>query len=127
MPALIKSSYCKIKNLTKLKCGVLDSEREFLHVNVLASAIYFCFIKKIKKSIINVGGPDNIKIKNLCNIIKKITKYKGKIFFNKSYPDGVLKRSISKKYLNRFGWKAKIKLNSENGILAYYKYFREIS
>ena len=39
---------------------------------------YIFVLLKNKKSIINVGGPDNIKIKNLCNIIKKITKYKGK-------------------------------------------------
>ena len=55
-----------------------------------------------------------------------IRNSKGKIFFNKNYPDGVLKRSISKTYLNKLGWKAKIKLNSKNGISAYYKYFQDI-
>ena len=128
MPALIKKFHvAKIKNLKQVEVwGSGIAEREFLHVNDLASAIYFCFTKNIRKSFINVGGPDNIKIKNLCKIIKTITNYKGKIFFNKNYPDGVLKRSISKTYLNKLGWKAKIKLNSKNGISAYYKYFQDI-
>ena len=129
MPALVKKfHYAKIKNLNEVEVwGSGIAEREFLHVNDLASAIYFCYIKKVKKTIINVGGPDKIKIKDLCQVIKKITKFKGKIFFNRNYPDGVLKRSICKKYLNKLGWKAKIKLNSQNGIPSYYNYFKKLS
>ena len=129
MPALVKKFHrAKVENLDEVEVwGTGIAEREFLHVNDLASAIYFCFLKKVNKPIVNVGGPDKIKIKNLCQIIKKITKFKGKIFFNKNYPDGVLKRSISKKILYKMGWKAKIKLNSPNGILSYYNYFKKLS
>ena len=129
MPALVKKFHrAKVENLDEVEVwGTGIAEREFLHVDDLASAIYFCFLKKVNKPIVNVGGPDKIKIKNLCQIIKKITKFKGKIFFNKNYPDGVLKRSISKKILYKMGWKAKIKLNSPNGILSYYNYFKKLS
>ena len=49
MPALVKVHIAKIKNLTQVEVwGSGIAEREFLHVNDLASAIYFCFIKKKK-------------------------------------------------------------------------------
>ncbi len=129
IPALIKKFHlAKIKNLDQVEVwGSGIAEREFLHVNDLASAVYFCFKKKVKKTIINVGGPDKIKIKKLCYIIKKIINYKGKIFFNKNYPNGVLKRSVSKKYLNGLGWRAKTKLISSDGLPAYYNYYKKIS
>ena len=43
-------------------------------------------------------------------MLKKITDYKGKIIFNKSYPDGVKRRQLDSSIMNRLGWKPKIKL-----------------
>ena len=100
--------------------------KNFLHVNDLASAILFCINKKIKKSVVNVSGADNIDIKNLCKLIRKITKFKGKIVFNSKYPDGVLKRKLSNNILKSYGWKARIRLSSEKGIKSYYNYFKSL-
>lgn len=128
MPALIRkfhhASINNKKNVEVWGSGV--AEREFLHVNDLASAIIFCINKRLKKSFFNVAGADSITINKLCKLIKKITKFNGKITYNKLYPDGVLKRKLSNNVLNSHGWKAKIKLNSENGIIAYYNYFKKL-
>ena len=129
MPALIRKFHnASIKNKKTVEVwGSGVAEREFLHVNDLASAIIFCINKKLRTSFFNVGGADSITIKQLCKLIRKITKFKGKIIYNKKYPDGVLKRKLSNNILSSHGWKAKIKLNSENGIVAYYNYFKKLN
>ena len=56
-------------------------------------------------------------------MIKKITKYKGKIIFNKKYPDGVKRRQLNSSKIKKLGWKPKIKL--KNGLKKYYNYYLE--
>ena len=126
MPALIKKFHiAKIKGSKKVEVwGSGKVKREFLHVDDLASAILFCLRKKINYDYINVGGGGYISIKNLAKRIKKITKFKGKIFYNLKYPDGVIHRKMSLKRLNQLGWKSKIKLNL--GLKLYYEYFKKI-
>ena len=79
--------------------------------------------KKTRHPYINVGSRDYLSIKNLSKIIKKITKYKGKIVFNKKYPDGVRERKLDTSILDKMGWKSKIKI--QNGLQKYYDYFIE--
>ena len=71
----------------------------------------------------NVGSGEHISIKKLALLIKKIMNYKGKIFFNKSYPDGVKLRKLDNTRIKKLGWKAKISL--EDGLKSYCKYFEE--
>ena len=62
----------------------------------------------------------------LNDTTKKITNFEGKIFYNNKYPDGVLKRNLSNKILKKYGWKPKIKLQSKEGLEAYYEYFKRV-
>jgi len=127
IPALIKKfHYAKVNYYKSVEVwGSGKPQREFLHVNDLAEAVYFCLKKKIRHTLINVSGPDKIKINDLCILIKKITQFNGTIIFNKNYPDGVSKRNLSNTILKKYGWKPKIKLNSTNGLKAYYEYFKK--
>ena len=124
LPALIKKFYiAKNKNKSSVEVwGTGNVEREFLNVEDLASAIYFCIINKIPYPYINVGSGDFISIKNLASMIKKISKYKGRILFNKNYPDGVLKRRLDSTKINKLGWKRSITLYK--GVSNYYNYFK---
>ena len=47
--------------------------------------------------IFNVGSSESVSIKKLANMIKRITKFKGKVIFDKSYPDGTLMTTYIKK------------------------------
>ena len=69
----------------------------------------------------NVGSKDYLTIKELSNLIKKITIWE--IVFNKKYPDGVRERKLDTSILDNLGWKAKI--NIKNGLEKYYDYFKE--
>jgi GDP-L-fucose synthase len=123
IPALIKKFHLgkinKKKNVEVWGSGL--AKREFLNVKDLAEAIFFLLNKKIKYPYINIGSPENITIKNLALLIKEITEFKGKIIFNKKYPDGVKERKLDLNLINKLGWKSKIKL--KEGLKNYYKYF----
>ena len=123
LPALVKKFTLAKEN--KLKSveiwGTGKQKREFLNVNDLAGAILFLLNKKIKDDYLNIGSGEQISIKQLTMTIKKIIGYKGKVFFNKDYPDGVKKRMVDSKLINKLGWRAKIKLKTGlNEYCAYY-------
>ena len=77
--------------------------------------------KKISQDYINIGGGQHFSIKKIANLLKKITKFKGKIFYNERYPEGVQKRLLDSKIIYNLGWRPKI--NLENGLKNYCKYY----
>lgn len=123
LPALVKKfTLAKEKKLKSVEIwGTGKQKREFLNVNDLASAVLFLLNKKINYDYLNIGSGEQISIKQLAMTIKKITGYKGKVFFNKDYPDGVKKRIVDSKLINKLGWKAKIKLKT--GLNEYCSYY----
>jgi GDP-L-fucose synthase len=126
MPALIRKFHeAKIHNRKSVEVwGSGLIKREFLNVKDLAEAVLFLINKKIPYGHINVGGSEHITIKKLSFLIKEIVQFKGKIIFNKKYPDGVKERRLNVKLINKLGWKYKIKL--KEGLKNYYKYFVKI-
>ncbi len=123
LPALVKKfTMAKIKNSPFVEVwGSGKVKREFLNVEDLSSAIYFLIMKRTDHDFINIGGGEHYSIKNIANLIKKITKYNGKIIFNRKYPDGVKRRQLDSKIIKSMGWKPKIKL--EIGLQKYCQYY----
>ena len=64
-----------------------------------------------KFPLINVGSGSSISIKNLSKKIAKILNYKGKIIFDKKYPDGTIKKNLNSKIINSLGWNASTNLD----------------
>ena len=123
MPALVKKFYLAKKKFVEI-WGSGKVKREFLNVEDLARAIYFC-LEKIPYPFINIGSGDYISIKSLAFKIKEISGYKGKIVFNKNYPDGVIERKLDISKIKKLGWRKKV--NLYQGIKNYYKYFESIA
>lgn len=123
IPALVKKFViAKHKNIRQVEIwGSGNVKREFLNVKDLAVAIKFCVNKKIDYPFLNVGSGEHISIKNLSILIKKIVGYKGELFFNRKYPDGVKLRKLDSKKINNLGWSSKISLKS--GLIEYCKDF----
>jgi GDP-L-fucose synthase len=103
--------------------GSGKAKREFMHADDLAEAVVFCLKNSINETLINVGGSAHITIKKLAILIKRIVGFKGKIYFNKNYPDGVKDRRLDKKILSKLGWKAQIDL--KKGLESYYYEFKK--
>lgn len=124
IPALVKKFYDAKKNKRK-KVEVWGSgnvKREFLNVEDLAQAVKFCVTKKTRHPFMNVGSGEHISIKNLALIIKDITNFKGKLIFNKKYPDGVKNRKLNNSKIKNLGWEPKIFL--KKGLINYCEYYK---
>ena len=96
--------------------------REFLHVDDCADAL-ICILKKYNHiEPINIGSGEEISIKSLAHLIAKIVGFKGKLIFDRKFPDGVMRKFLDNTKLNRLGWKPNIKL--EDGINLTYNWYK---
>jgi GDP-L-fucose synthase len=93
--------------------------REFLHVDDMADACFFVMQHFDEPGFINIGKGEDISIKDLAEMIKKITDFKGKIIFDSSKPDGTPRKLLDVSKLSQLGWKASIPLRE--GIEQVYK------
>jgi GDP-L-fucose synthase len=105
-------------------------KREFLYSDDLAEAIRIVLNtsnRKILKlcqnkfPILNIGSGDIYSIKNLANLIKNKVRFKGNIFFDKSYPNGVDKKNLNYDRIKRLNWRPKINLTKGLDIILKYK------
>ena len=120
IPGLISKFIDAKKKNTNVKIwGSGKPIREFIHVNDLSEAILkilntnYSILGKISKNklpFFNVGSGESISIRKLAFLIKKLVNFKGKIYFDKSYPDGTLNRNLNSKKISLLKWKPKIKL-----------------
>lgn len=68
--------------------------REFLHVDDLAAALITMMEKYDDDIPLNIGSGDEIKICELADMIKSITRFGGGIRFNADRPDGVSRKAL---------------------------------
>jgi GDP-L-fucose synthase len=88
--------------------------REFLYVDDLADASLFLMKNYSGLEFVNVGTGEELTIKNLALLIKKIVDFKGDIKFDSSKPDGTPRKLMSVQKINQMGWKHNI--NLEDGL-----------
>ena len=120
IPGLIsKFIFAKKKNTNVKIWGSGKPIREFIHVNDVAESIIVTLkasqtsLKKImnnKLPIFNIGSGESISIKKLAYLIKRLVGFKGKILFDKKYPDGTLNKNLDSKKIKLLKWKPQIKL-----------------
>lgn len=95
--------------------------REFLNVDDLAKAIFFCITNNLQNNLYNVGCEDEVSIKQLAEIVKDVIGYQGKIIWDLSFPNGTPRKKLDSSRLNKLGWTAEIKLI--DGIRSTYEFF----
>ena len=97
------------KEITLWGSGI--ARREFMHVDDLAKAVLYLLEKKIEKELINIGWGKDISIKELAEIIAKKTGFSGKIQWDSSKPNGMLKKCMNIDRMNELSITPNIKLN----------------
>ena len=110
-PSLIK----KIHTIKKNKKNVLilwgdgSPKRELIFVDDVAEACVFFMNKKIKESLINIGSGKDFTIKEYANLLLKIIypEMKVKIKFDKTKPNGTLRKVLNINLAKKYGWVAK--------------------
>jgi len=130
IPAMILK-FAKAKKFNKKKVEIWGNgkpKREFIFSDDLAEAIYI-ILKTTKKKLyklcnnnfplINIGTGEVYSINALANLIKSKIGYKGEIFFNEKYPNGVMKKDIDISRIKKLNWKPKFDLS--NGLNVIFK------
>jgi len=88
--------------------GTGKATREFFYVEDAVEAIILAMEKYNKSDPVNIGAGFEISIKNLVELIVKLTGFKGKILWDKTKPDGQPRRMLdTTKALREFGFKAR--------------------
>ncbi len=124
IPAMIRKFHeAKINSNDVTLWGTGSPMREFLHVDDLANAVLFCLNNKLEDSIYNIGSGEELSIRELANLISKITDFKGKIKWDQSKPDGTPRKLLDSTRIKEKGFKTLI--NLEEGIKETYlnKYY----
>ena len=70
---------------------------------------------------INIGTGTEVTILELAQMIKKIVGFEGELVFDKSKPDGTMRKLMDVSRINNLGWKAETSL--EEGIKIVYNDF----
>jgi len=97
--------------------------RSFCYVDDLIKGIYSLMVSDINDPV-NLGNPDEHTIKEIAELIKKLTKSKSKIIFEKlPIDDPRVRRPDISKAKKELGWKPKI--NLEEGLNKTIDYFKK--
>lgn len=94
--------------------GTGKARREFLYIGDLADAcLYFMnrFDAKEMPPFLNIGYGEDVSIRELAELVKEKSGFRGKIRWNTGMPDGMPQKFLDIIMLKRFGWKAKISLS----------------
>ena len=130
LPALMRKVHeAKIHNSKQVEVwGSGSPLREFLHVDDLAVACLYLMnnidadeLYNSGISHINIGSGEEVSIKELAIMIKKVIDYKGDLVFNSDYPDGTPRKLLDVSMLHSMGWNSKIKL--DEGLKSVYRWY----
>ncbi len=123
LPALIRRFHeAKVNGLSEVVIwGSGNPLREFLNADDLADACLFIMEKYNEKEIINVGCGEDISIKELAELVKETTGFKGQLVFDTTRPDGTPRKLLDVTKLKNLGWQYKISL--KEGLQTAYQDF----
>lgn len=104
--------------------------REFLHVEDMAAASIF--VMNLPQDVyeththpmtshLNVGTGEDCTIANLAQTLADVIGYKGRLSFDKSKPDGTMRKLLDVSRLKSMGWSSSISL--KEGLTETYQWF----
>jgi len=123
LPAMLRKFHdAKINNHSDvILWGSGTPKREFLFVDDMAEAVVYAVENQLPEQIYNVGSGKEIMIKELAEIIQKITGHQGNIFWDDSKPNGAPRKLMDISKMKELGWQYSTEL--EDGIKKTYKWF----
>jgi GDP-L-fucose synthase len=132
IPALVRRFHeAKVNQLPEvLIWGSGTPMREFLYVDDMSAASVY--VMELDQSIyeahtqpmlshINVGFGSDVSIKELSQTVSEVVGYQGKIGFDRTKPDGTLRKLMDSSRLNALGWQARVTL--KEGLAMAYQDF----
>ena len=123
LPALIRRFHeAKEQGLPYVTCwGDGSALREFLYVDDLANLCVFLMNHYDGDETVNCGTGQEIRIKDLTELVAKVIGYTGEIRWDTSKPNGTPRVLLDVSKIQGMGWKHRIEL--EEGIRMTYEDF----
>ena len=128
IPALIKKTHYLIKSNKKILkiWGNGLAKREVIYVDDIAKACIYFMNKKTRHSLINIGTGRDYSIRNYAKKILKILNVNAKIVYDRSKPNGTLRKLMNISLAKSYGWKPITSF--EQGVkLSYHSYLTNIN
>ncbi len=127
LPALLRKFHeAKLSGSKSVEIwGSGKPRREFLHVDDLADACVFLMRHYSNPEIINVGWGKDIGIAELAQLIAGVVGFEGRLEFDRSKPDGTLRKLLDTSRLTALGWQPTITL--DDGVASTYEWYRSNS
>lgn len=102
------------------------AKREFLYVDDLADCMLWSMDNlESLSSFYNVGTGEDISIRKLAKLIMRVVDYPCKIVYDRSKPNGMMRKCLDVSKLRNLGWEAKTSL--EEGIKKTVQYYGKIN
>lgn len=98
--------------------GTGAPRREFLHADDMADATVFVMENYNGAQHVNIGSGNELSIKELSQIVRRVVGYTGAVKWNTDKPDGMPRKLMDCSKLHAMGWAPKIEL--EDGIAKVY-------
>lgn len=98
--------------------------REMMSSDDLADACFYLMQNKDYKDIgelVNITKGDDIQLRDLFEIVKRIVGFEGEIIYDKTKPNGTPRKMMDATKIKALGWTPKIDL--EQGIKDFYEWY----
>ncbi|MFO7606930.1 MAG: GDP-L-fucose synthase [Desulfurivibrionaceae bacterium] len=112
--------------------GTGAPRREFLYSDDMADAAVFLaglpadkfssLLTPHSSPLINIGCGEDLTIRDLALLVKDVVGFGGKLTFDRTKPDGTMRKLLAVDKINELGWKATTDLR--DGISAVYANYR---
>ncbi len=126
IPALILKFFdAKLRGLDKVVAwGTGSPSREFLYVKDAARGIVMATEGYDKADPVNLGSGEEIRIKDLVNMIKEMVGYEGELEWDTTRPDGQPKRKLDvSKAMEEFGFQSETSF--KEGLAKTIEWYKE--
>ncbi len=123
VPALIRKMHeAKIASAAQVEIwGTGAARRDLLHVDDLADACVFLLRHYSDEIPLNIGSGDDVAIGDLANMIAAVVGFRGELAFDRSKPDGTLRKLLDVTRLAALGWQPRVPLRE--GLADAYAWF----
>lgn len=103
--------------------GTGTPRREFLYVDDLAEGLLAVMERYEEPKTINVGTGDDLTIRELAEMMKRVTGYRGEIRCDATKPDGTPRKVLDTSRIKGYGWAPRFSL--EDGLKRTYAWAQE--
>ena len=124
LPALMRKFHeAKVNGQPSVELwGSGKPQREFMFSDDFAEALLFVIDRYDSDEPINIGTGKDISIRDLSDLMIRVTGYEGGVNWNQDIPDGTFRKLLDTSKLATLGWKSGIDL--EKAVHETYDWFK---